>query len=88
MPKTVNATATIEENNELKVEYTLDEVRNKAKINIFLPVATNVDENSADDRFEVVTVNGRNIQIKRGEPVSVNWQTYEALLHSGRYARL
>lgn len=86
MAKTANTVTETTATENTPVSYTLEEVRNKkAKINIILPAATNVDDNSVEDRYETVTVNGKNIQIKRGEPVAVNWPTFEALINSKRY---
>ena len=64
---------------------TLEEIRSEANISIMLPLPAEAESNL--QRFEVVTVNGRNTQIKLGEPVGVSWQVYEALKH-GRYANV
>ena len=63
--------------------YDINEVRRNAKIPIRLPVDTsNINKL---DSFEVFDVNGTTIQIKRGEPVTVNWEVFERLVNSGRY---
>ena len=35
--------------------------------------------------FEVVTVNGKNTQIRKGEVVAVSWMVYENLKHCEQY---
>ena len=62
--------------------YDLDTIRKNAKIPIRLP-----EDNANPDKldaFEVFDVNGKTLQIKKGEPVTVNWYVFETLENSGR----
>lgn len=63
--------------------YDINEIRNKTRIDIFLPLNTYSDDRI--DQFEYVNVNGRRTQIKCGETVSVPWPVFEAIANSGRY---
>lgn len=63
--------------------FSLDEVRKMAKFDIVLPA--NPSAESAFDQMEFPEINGQILQLKRGEPVTVNWIVLKALLDSGRY---
>ena len=76
------ANKTMDNATEEKI-YDLNEIREKTKIDIMLPLPTNSDQ--AIDNYEFVTVNGKTTQIKCGEPVSVNWIVFEALMHTGKF---
>ncbi len=58
------------------------------KIPVYLPMLP--DEGGADvvDQRVVVTINGENIIIPRGEQVEVAPEIYEILQNSGRFERL
>lgn len=63
--------------------YDINAIRRAAKIDIMLP-----DDMMSDnklDKFEVFDVDGKTIQIKKGEPITVNWIVFEAIVNSGRY---
>lgn len=64
--------------------YNIDEVRNRKLINIVLPT-TGSEDPEGYDTFEVVTVNGKNTQIRKGEVVAVSWMVYENLKHCEQY---
>ena len=59
-----------------------------SKIPVYLPLLP--DEGGADkvDQRVVVTVNGTNIIIPRGETVEVTPAVYEVLHNSGRFERV
>ena len=68
---------------ETPVTYDLNEIRNKTKITIMLPLPQNSEQEI--DMFEFPTLNGKTYQIKCGEPVDVPWPIFEVLMHTGKY---
>lgn len=64
--------------------FSLNEVRERKTIRIQLPLSLNENGEKVVQQ-EIVTVNGKNTAIKRGEPVDVSWSVFEALYNSKRY---
>lgn len=77
------------DNNETNEVYTLDEIRSRKRINIYLPDTSDSSEDPDHlEQYEYVIINGKTTQIKKGEVVAVSWEIYEALKNSDAYRKL
>lgn len=57
-------------------------------IPIYLPLLPDEGGSQETDQTVIVTINGKNIQIQRGQYVNVTPEVYEALQNSNRFERL
>lgn len=59
-----------------------------SKVRIYLPLISEEDAVGQVDQTVVVSINGENTLIRRGESVEVSPEVYQVLLRSGRFEHL